>query len=435
MKGNQTTLKQYLTLGLLGLLAMFGVACSIGPLTPTSTVTPTPVPAPTPAGIIGDIAFGHVGDLSVKLGPRESGTDQERAAADYLASQFEAMGYSVEAQTFAVEALAVDHTGLTLEEPGRENIKAIPLAMSAYGDASGVLLPVGLGTEENIPEGGLTGKIALVKRGQISFSDKVNRAAAAGATGAVIYNNEPGNFQGALRISSTIPAISISQEDGEMIEKMASRGQVVGTISIKTVTHISRNVIVEKPGPSTKVVVLGAHYDTVPGVPGANDNASGTAVILALARELSGRSFPFRLRFIAFGSEELGLKGSQFYVSSLSDEEQGQIIAMFNFDALGSGNRLGILGNQELTDLVVENGKERGIDVEVSLGLTGGSSDHASFGRVGVPVIAFFSDDFSRLHTPDDTLESINPSLLGDVARLALALLGSPDFGKKEVGG
>ena len=62
------------------------------------------------------------------------------------------MGYSVEAQTFAVEALAVDHTGLTLEEPGRENIKAIPLAMSAYGDASGVLLPVGLGTEENIPD-------------------------------------------------------------------------------------------------------------------------------------------------------------------------------------------------------------------------------------------------------------------------------------------
>ena len=66
---------------------------------------------------------------------------------------------------------------------------------------------------------------------------------------------------------------------------------------------------------------------------------------------------------------------------------------------------------------------------------TGGSSDHASFARVGVPVIAFFSDDFSRLHTADDTLEFINTSLLGDVARLALALLGSPDFGKKEVGG
>ena len=165
------------------------------------------------------------------------------------------------------------------------------------------------------------------------------------------------------------------------------------------------------------------HYDTVPNVAGAHDNASGTAVLLTLAQELSQRNFPFTLRFIAFGSEELGLRGSRFYVDSLSEEELGQTIGMFNFDALGSGNSLGILGDQDLTDLVVENGMKRGIDVEVSPGLTGGSSDHASFANVGIPVVMFFSDDFFRLHTPEDRLEFINPILPGNAARLALELL------------
>ena len=257
----------------------------------------------------------------------------------------------------------------------------------------------------------------------------------AGAIGVVVYNNRPGGFRGNLGRGSDIPTLAISLEEGQRILGLVSDGEVKATISVAVEANPSQNVVAEKPGPGDQIVILGGHYDTVPNVSGAHDNASGTAVLLTLAQELSQRNFPFTLRFIAFGSEELGLRGSQAYVNSLSEEEQSRIIAMFNFDALGSGNSLGILGNRKLTDLVVENGKERGIDVEVSLGLTGGSSDHASFGRVGVPVIAFFSDDFSRLHTPDDTLEFINTSLLGDVARLALALLGSPDFGKKEVGG
>ena len=161
-------------------------------------------------------------------------------------------------------------------------------------------------------------------------------------------------------------------------------------------------------------MILGAHYDTVADVPGANDNASGTAVLLTLARRLSQESFPFSLRLMAFGSEELGLLGSQFYVDSLTSEERRRISAMLNFDAVGRGNGLRILGATELTDFVVAQGNEQGIEVRRSRGLAGASSDHASFARADIPIIMFFSDDFSGIHTPDDTLEFINPSLLAD---------------------
>ena len=342
-----------------------------------------------------------------------------------MASKFESFGYSVEVQPFIVEFLSSNQTSLTLDEPGPEHVEAMPLAMSGSGRVSGILVPIRLGLEEDIPEDGLKGKIALVKRGLITFEQKVNRARSAGAIGVVIYNNAPGNFRGALLTPGQIPAISISEEDGERIEQLLSKDTFGVTIAIQTEKHPSQNVIAEKPGLGEMVVVLGAHYDTVPNVPGANDNASGTAVLLTLAEALSQTSFPFGLRFITFGSEELGLRGSQAYMNSLSSEEPRRILAMLNFDALGSGDGLAITGASDLTKLVVEQAKSLGIEVRRSGGFAGTSSDHASFARAGIPVIVFSSDDLSGIHTPQDTIDLINPKLPGDAARLALALLTS----------
>ena len=342
-----------------------------------------------------------------------------------MAAQFESFGYSTAVQPFNVEFLSPNQSSLTLDEPGPETVEAMPLAMSGSGRVLGILVPILLGREEDVPEQRLKGKIALAQRGLITFEEKVNRAMNAGAIGVVIYNNQPGNFRGSLLDPGQIPVISISQENGERIEQLVSKGTVQVTISIETEEHLSQNVIAEKPGLEEKVVVLGAHYDTVPNVPGANDNASGTAVLLTLAQKLSQTSFPFTLRFIAFGSEELGLRGSQFYVSSLFSDEQRQIVAMLNFDALGGGDRLGLVGTRDLTVLAVEQAEKHGIEVSSGRGPVGSSSDHASFARIGIPVIVFSSDDFSGIHTPQDTLELINPRLPGEAATLAIALLNA----------
>ena len=387
-------------------------------------------------------AFGYVQDLAEKLGSRESATEEERAAADYLLSRFEEFGYTPKLQEFNVESLSRELSSLILDEsPAQESgeeIEVVPLSRSATGVAFGPLVFVGLAKNEDIPEEGLRGKIALVERGLITFEDKVNRVDEAGAAGAVIYNNRPGGFQGTLFNPSSIPVLSISQEEGKRIQELLTTGEVQATVTVQKQTNPSRNVIAEKPGTGQGVVVLGAHYDTVPNVAGANDNASGTGVLLALAKAAAGgsqSSFPFTLRFIAFGSEETGLRGSRHYVNSLSEEERGQIRAMLNLDSLGSGEELRVSGADELTTRVVDTAAREGIPLSRSGGLLGGSSsDHASFDRAGIPVIFFFSRDSSRIHSPEDTIEFVNPELLAGAVRLAEALLESPELILEESG-
>ena len=309
-----------------------------------------------------------------------------------------------------------------------EQVAVIPLVRSETGTAAGILTPVGLARDEDIPPGGLDGKVALVERGLIRFSEKVERFADAGAVGAVIYNNAPGNFQGVLSSGgSKIPAVAISREDGERLLDLVGREEVSAELTVAIDSIPSRNVVAEKTGTGQGVVVLGAHYDTVPGVQGANDNGSGTAVILAIAEELAGQELPFTVRFIAFGSEESGLRGSAHYVDSLTGDERQEIIAMLNLDALGSGERVEILGDVALLDRADDLAQREGIAVTRGRGQPGSSSDHASFRRVGIPVLMFTAPDVSRIHSAEDTLEEVNPDLLRDTVRLAVSLLRLPN--------
>ena len=102
------------------------------------------------------------------------------------------------------------------------------------------------------------------------------------------------------------------------------------------------------------MVVLGAHYDTVPEVAGVNDNGSGTAIVLSLAEALAGKSLPFDVKTIDSGSEELGLLGSRRYIESLTQAELQRTKDMLNFGAVCTGLTLSILGDQQYIDLALE---------------------------------------------------------------------------------
>ena len=324
------------------------------------------------------MALGYLTELVEELGARESATGEELAAAEHLASTLKNFGYSVELQSFTVQQLSPELSSLQIDAPQPRAIDINLLFQTAAGEVTGNMVSVGLARDEDFPEGGVKGQIALARRGVMTFEQKVTLAAEAGAVAVVIYNNLPGNFQGFLSNPASIPAVSISQGDGQEIEELLSVGAVEATVLVVEQLLPSRNVIAEKAGSGDAVVVLGAHYDTVPNIPGANDNASGTAVLLTLAGELAGEDLPFTIRFVAFGSEELGLSGSRHYVASLTGTQLDRIRAMFNFDALGSGRRLGLLGARELTGLAVTQGDTQDIDVAVDRGLEGAGSDHQS---------------------------------------------------------
>ncbi len=398
--------------------------------TPTFTAEPTPTSAPWSVHLDSSAvdAFAVLEEILEELGPRESATDQELAAARYLQSRLQELGYATELQTFTVEGISLAGLGLTLHTPESREFTALPLVRTGLGDVAGVLTPVGLARPEDIPDAGLEGRIALAKRGIITFQSKAENVFAAGAVGLVVYNNVPGIFQGVLATQPEFPVIALSQDDGEAIEGLLAGPEIEAAIALTLEDRHSQNVIAEKKGPGDAVVVLGGHYDTVAGISGANDNASGTAVLLAIAESLAEVDLPFTLRIVPFGSEELGLLGSRHYVELLSDEELDRTKAMFNFDALGSGTGVSVFGNRDFTELASALGGEIGVEVAVTRGLSRGSSDFASFQAAGVPFLMFFGTDFSRIHTEGDTIEFVRPELLAGAAAAAIALLQSEAF-------
>ena len=367
-------------------------------------------------------------DVLEKLGPRESATAQEAAAALYLQEKLQGLGYATEIQEFPVINHSLEGLGLTLTTPQFREIVAVPMSQSGLGDVSGILTHVGLATLDEIPDGGLKGRIALAERGAIRFQVKAENVFAAGAVAMVVYNSSSGIFQGALATVSEFPVISISGEDGEAIEGLLAGAEIKAEMALTMRERTSRNVIAEKPGIGESVVVLGGHSDTVAGISGANDNASGTAVLLAIARKLADVDLPFTLRIVPFGSEELGLLGSQYYVESLTDKERGKIKAMLNFDALGTGSGASVFGSSDLTELIKATEGEAGAKIAVTRGIRGGTSDFASFQNSGVPFLMFYGDDLTRIHSDRDAIEFVQPELLESAVVAAVTLLQSPEF-------
>ena len=370
-------------------------------------------------------AFSYLSELAVDVGVRTSGTPLEEEAAHFLAGRLEDLGYTPEMQEFTWGSPEAS-LGTTLS--GMATLEPDILNGTATGEATGELAFVGLAKPEDIPESGLEGKVALIERGEITFGSKVAAVHRAGAVAAIIYNNVPGNFQGTLGGRSQIPAVSISQADGGRLREFVEQGEAVeATVVVEDSNLPSRNVIAELPGTEEGVIVIGAHYDTVADSVGASDNSSGMGALLAVAEQISGRSFPFTVRFIAFGAEETGLYGSEYYVESLSAEGLEEIYLMVNLDSVGSGSHLRLSGDRWAANHVKETADREGISLALSRRSGRGGSDHASFRNAWVPVLFFYSDDLSRINSPADTMEHINSSLLGDATALVLDLLENVD--------
>jgi aminopeptidase YwaD len=182
------------------------------------------------------------------------------------------------------------------------------------------------------------------------------------------------------------------------------------------------------PVRAAEVVVVGAHYDhlgrsggTV--YPGADDNASGTAVVLELARAFAvAGGAPRTLVFVLFSGEEVGLLGSRHFVRN-PVVPLSQTVAMINFDMVGRlGDRpLGVGGvatGSGLADIVSDAAHRLGITL-TERGGPGHASDHAAFYGAGIPVLFFHTGTHADYHRPSDTADKIDGQGLARVAALA----------------
>ena len=102
------------------------------------------------------------------------------------------------------------------------------------------------------------------------------------------------------------------------------------------VDRVSQNVVLTLPGQSERVIIVGAHYDTL-AYPGASDNASGTALLLESAFRMLSLDHYYTIVYVFFGAEEVGLIGAHYFYSSLSEAERANIVMMVNADVLIEG--------------------------------------------------------------------------------------------------
>jgi aminopeptidase YwaD len=382
------------------------------------------VGAPEPDG---DRILETVRTLSVDIGPRVAGLESEKQAANVIAGWLEGLGYEVNLQEFPIGREIARSSALTIEAPDAQTVPTLPFANSGASEVGGRVVNAEAGLPADFPAD-TAGAIALIRRdGVVFFRDKVANAVAAGAAGVVIYNNEPGILLGTLELAVSVPVVGISMEEGEALLTALEEGPVTAQMSVGSLSDAtSYNVVAEPPGQDCETVT-GGHYDSVQLAPGASDNASGTATVLEIAAVLAHNGEMSANCFVLFGSEEVGLVGSAYYVSQLSQEEKDRLKAMLNFDMVGFGAEgWRLIGDSGLQDRAGTIAEDLGIDDAMASMLTRGlGSDHASFAQAGIPVLMFHRWEDNLLHTPQDVVDRINPEFLEEAARMGIAMLES----------
>lgn len=361
-------------------------------------------------------------------GTRVAGSSGYDASAAYVGGLLEAAGYDVTYQPFQfaffqelapseLEQVApdpeiyVNGTDFdTMEYSGSGDVTAAVEAVDL------LLPPVGgstSGCEAADFTGFTAGNIALIQRGTCDFVVKAANAEAAGAVGVIIFNegNAPDRIDllfgtlGAPEVN--IPVVGTTHALGVALNDLINDGLVV-RLATTTTSEIrdTVNVIAETPtGRDDRVVVVGAHLDSVPEGPGINDNGSGSAAILEIALQMAELGIEPRntVRFAFWGAEESGLLGSEYYVSQLSKRDIKNIAVNLNFDMVGSPNFVRFVydGDGSATETAGPNGSKVVenvfLDYFASAGLAteptafDGRSDYGPFIAVGIPAGGLFT--------------------------------------------
>jgi hypothetical protein len=410
------------------------------------------------------------------------------AARDYLAKRYGELGLEPVGAgadgflyPFQVTTTVTAGSATSLEIDGKPLAPAAftPLGFSLSGEASGDVVAAGWGI--TAPEIGwddykkvnVKGKVVVLRRFvpedakfeddklQRRYGDLKYKAWNAREHGAraVIIVDAPVPPKGKdmpaeaplpkLAIESSaggdagIPVVALKRDVGAALfdKKTGKHRAVVRVILDKkqeTVHNVVGKISAPAEGKLPGIVVVGAHYDHLGlGGPaslapeshdphnGADDNASGTAALLEVARELVARRRELKrdVWIIAFSAEEMGVLGSSALVKTLPGGAQiADVVAMLNMDMVGRlrENRLALLGGEsaeEWKELMAPLCKARRVGCTAG-GDGYGPSDHMPFFAAGVPVLHFFTGAQPQYHKPADDAGLINGAGLAQIAGL-----------------
>lgn len=196
----------------------------------------------------------------------------------------------------------------------------------------------------------------------------------------------------------------------------------------------SRNVVAWWPDARRYPIVVGGHMDGVPTSQGANDNASGVAVVLEMARVARGTRQAGFLKFVAFGSEEYGSSGthhvgSQVFVDRLDAKGRRKLGGMVSVDMIADGRPL-IVGNSGISEDVLARYLFRRVgtaNIGVEYRTLCDCSDNGPFEHAGIPASFMWSGDEPNYHDDSDTVANMSPRDLERTGKALRAFVKSID--------
>ncbi|MDZ7766134.1 MAG: M20/M25/M40 family metallo-hydrolase [Melioribacteraceae bacterium] len=197
------------------------------------------------------------------------------------------------------------------------------------------------------------------------------------------------------------------------------------------------NVIGIYPGTDEELkdeyVILGAHLDHVGGqadeiyFPGANDNASGSAAVLEIARAFAEQKIQTKrsIMFVLFSNEESGLEGADFLANNLPVPKEN-ITAMLNMDCVAHGDSIRLGNGKSAVELwtLAKQIDKQNANMTVNATWSGGGADATPFHNIGIPSLYFVTtNSYTHLHSTTDKPGTLNPELFEEITKLAFNTL------------
>ena len=381
------------------------------------------------------------------FGGRLCGTQSERYALDYIHDYFSSLANGV----LKVHEIEYDDSRSSDVQIMVNNDKYDAVALPGCGGfpADGVDLEVvdcGRGRPEDLQKikHKIKGRAVLVSHEYMFSQDHVHRsrkfekALSLGAAAFIIANTweDSGLVSGGA--STEIPAYGVSKKTGDVLRTAVQAGDCVH-FRLRSEQHKVHTRTLEWIIPSSasnqglddKEIIVCAHIDGHALSQSAVDNASGVAVALEIAAQVSClRLRSTTLRIIIFSAEEAGLLGSEKYVASLGESEKRKIQAVLNLDCVGGSTALCAMISEStyLRKVVLESSGISGIPVAIFEPIVP-NSDHYNFAIAGIPalrLIAGFGERNSKLRhvlTSADTQELVSEQELGNVVKVIRSMI------------
>ena len=384
--------------------------------------------------VLADMRF-----LSETIGNRFAGTSGDRAGAEYIYKRFSETGLQPQLQRYQIMGWELhDEPQLKIPQADNRILTCFPFVYSCGTPSQGIEGTLRFGGRSELFD---LQKFRPFEREKFKFKKFTIQDKKQQILAQIVSRDFPDGAKaapwGAQNLPYTSPLVLISEQEGRMLERLLLANPEGIEVFLKYSTGfdphaVSFNVIAHQPGFNSKysdeALLIGAHYDTQYGTPGAADNASGVASLLSLASYFHEHPAKRALVFAAYGCEEIGYLGSRHHVETMkASGELQKIRFMLNLDMLSCNQPDWIHTTDDY--LAQESARRAAREVGIFdkyntvefVTPPWPSGDQLPFEGAGIPCISLTWKGYKYpwIRLPKDTMEQVDEDVLSLSHRLA----------------